>query len=179
MLHPLIAKHLTADDDCELWRVATTTLLTAAEASATVAGQQIYARIGCCHHWICPHSAIRWLADDGFAWPFGYDKTTTGSSYRALPELTWSELLKWTGVAWESARLGKRSLVYRVAIPGRTSRHLKAVIHTVWTPHSPTSREKVVQIHGFRKKRGTWTETAHDIVQPMTRRGQIHQTRHR
>lgn len=177
MLHPLIAKHLTSDDDAELWRVATTALLAEAEASVVHSRQHIYARIGCCNHWISPHSPIRWGAAGGFAWPFGYDKTSTSSGYRGLPQLIWSELLKWTGEVWESSRIARQSLVFRIAIPARTARHLQAAIHTIWTPHSPTSKEKVVQLYGFRKKQEIWSETACQDIKPRTRRGRIHQTR--
>jgi hypothetical protein len=166
MLHSLITEHLTADDDTGLWQIATTTLFALAEASAAKTRKNVFVQIGSCSHWISPHHPIRWIADGGFAWPFGYDKTTTGFSYRALPELSWSELLKWTGEDWEPDRLGKRSLVFRVAIPARTARHLQAAIHTVWTPRSPTEREKMVQLFGFRKKHGKWLLTASDKLPP-------------
>jgi hypothetical protein len=170
MLYPsMIAEHLTDDDDADLWAVATTTLLAQAQA-ATDHKQEIYAQLGCCHHWISPHHPIRWAADGGFAWPFGYDKTTIGWSYRALPELSWSEFLKWTGETWESGRTGKRCLVFRMAIPARTARHLQAAIHTVWTPHSPTTKEKVVELFGFRKNEATWSLTASEVIQPRRRR---------
>jgi hypothetical protein len=159
MLHPLLADHLTDDDDPDLWDIATTMLLAGAGALA-VDRQEVYAQVGCCSHWISPHHPIRWTADGGFAWPFGYNKTTTGFSYRALPELDWSSSLKWTGEAWEPGRTGKRCLVLRIAIPARTARHLQAAIHTIWTPRSPTTREKVIQLHGFRKKKGVWSLTA-------------------
>lgn len=158
MLHPLIAQHLTEDDDPDLWETATVFLLRAAGAAAT--SDEVYAQIGCCHHWISPHRPIRWTAGGGFAWPFGYDKTTTGWSYRALPEFTWSETLKWTGQDWEPGRSGKRCLVYRVAIPARTARHLQAAIHTIWTPHAPTTSEKLVELYGFRKQDGKWSMVA-------------------
>src|SRR3954452_14456065 len=122
MLHPLIAAHLTNDDDPDLWDVATTTLLAEAGEAAADSRDEVYAQIGCCHHWISPHHPIRWTADGGFAWPFGYDKTTTGWSYRALPAFTWSESLRWTGDGWEPGRTGRRCLVLRVAIPARTAR---------------------------------------------------------
>ena len=41
---------------------------------------------------------------------------------RALPELEWSESLKWTGEAWEPGRTGKRCLILRIAIPARSLR---------------------------------------------------------
>jgi hypothetical protein len=166
MLHPLIAEHLTADDDPDLWDVATTTLLAEAGATAADAREEVYAQVGCCQHWISPHHPIRWAADGGFAWPFGYDKTTTGWSYRALPGYTWSESLKWTGQDWEPGQTGRRCLVFRVAIPARTARHLQAAIHTIWTPRPPGGREKVVQLYGFRKREGVWSLTASEALQP-------------
>jgi hypothetical protein len=168
MLHPLIAAHLTRDDDPDLWNVAMTVLL--AEAGASAARQEVYAQVGCCRHWISPHHPIRWAADGGFAWPFGYDKTTTGWSYRALPELGWSEFLKWSGEAWEPGRTRKKCLVFRVAVPARSARHLQAAVHTIWTPRSPTIREKVVQLYGFRKQEGVWSLTASEALQPRRRR---------
>src|SRR6266568_3246792 len=166
MLHPLIAEQLVGDDDPDLWDLVTTTVLAHAEAAAADTREEVYAHIGCCHHWISPHHPIRWTADGGFAWPFGYDKTTTGWSYRALPEFTWSEFLKWTGESWEPGRTGKRCLVFRVAIPARTVRHQQAAIHTIWTPHSPTTKEKLVQLYGFRKREGEWSLTASEALQP-------------
>jgi len=166
MLHPLIAAHLTSDDDPDLWDVATTTLLAEAGVAAADSRDAVYAQVGCCHHWISPHHPIRWTADGGFAWPFGYDNTTTGWSYRALPEFTWSESLRWAGGGWEPGRTGRRCLVFRVAIPARTARHLQAAVHTIWTPRSPTEREKVVQLFGFRKREGVWSQTASEVLQP-------------
>ena len=169
MLHPLIAEHLTGDDDLELWDVATGALLAEAEASAASTPQDVYAQIGCCHHWISPHQ-IRWGADGSFAWPFGYNKTTTGWFYRALPDLTWSEHLRWAGGAWEPGRTGKRCLVFRIAIPARTARHSQAAIHTIWTPRSPSTSEKVVQLFGFRKRDRRWSQTASEVIRPRKRR---------
>jgi hypothetical protein len=172
MLHPVIETHLTADDDPGLWDVVTNTILARAAASGRRARKEVYVQIGCCRHWISPHHPIQWVVSDSrFAWPFGYDRTTSGFSYRASPELTWSETLKWTGGSWESSDLSARSLVLRTAIPARTARHIRASIHTIWTPHSPTSKEKVVQVYAFRKGKKGWTETARLIVAPKTRRG--------
>ncbi len=169
LLHPLIAEHLTGDDDLDLWDTATGALLAEAEASAASTPQEVYAQIGCCHHWISPHG-IWWGADGGFAWPFGYNKTTTGWSYRALPDLTWSEHLRWAGGAWEPGRTGKRCLVFRIAIPARTARHPQAAIHTIWTPRSPMTSEKVVQLFGFRKRDRGWSQTASEVIEPRKRR---------
>src|SRR5205809_5117673 len=123
MLDPVLGQHLTSEDDPDLWDVALTRLLADAANLCGDSRQEICAQIGCCHHWISPHHPIRWAADGGFAWPFGYDKTTTGWSYRALPELNWSVFLKWTGETWEPGRPSKRDLVFRIAIPARTARH--------------------------------------------------------
>ena len=166
MLHPVIAEHLAGDDDPDLWNLATTTLLEEAVAEAANTNEDLYANVGCCRHWISPHHPIRWTANGGFAWPFGYDKTTTSWSYRALPEFTWSESLKWTGTAWDHSRTNKRCLGFRIAIPARTTRHLQAAIHTIWAPRSPTGKEKVVQLYGFRKKDGVWSLTASEALQP-------------
>jgi hypothetical protein len=169
MLHPALAGHLTADDDPVLWDIATNTLLAEA-ADLSVGGQEeVYAQVGCCLHWISPHHPIRWAADGGFAWPFGYDKTTKGFSYRALPELCWSEFLRWTGEGWELGRTGRRCLVLRVAIPGRTARRSQAAVHTVWTPHSPRTKEKMVRLYGFRKRDGEWSLTATETLKPRQR----------
>jgi hypothetical protein len=35
----------------------------------------------------------------------------------------------------------------RIAIPGRTARHMQAAVHTIWTPRSPSSKEKVECLH--------------------------------
>ncbi len=127
MLHLLIAEHLTADDDPQLWDIASRKLLAETQALEGGSKPDIYTQVGCCHHWISPHHPVRWIADGNFfAWPFGYDKTTTGFSYQALPEFTWSVILKWTGISWEPIRTGKRCLVFRVAIPARTARHSQA-----------------------------------------------------
>jgi hypothetical protein len=162
MLDPAIAAQLTNDDDPALWEVATNTIL----ADSAFAGQNtkddVLVQIGYCRHWLRPHQ-YRWIADGGFAAPFGYDKTTTGYSFRALPEFEWSAFFKWTGSGWELGRTGARCLLRRIAIPARTSRHLQAAIHTIWTPRSPSSKEKVVQLFGFRKKEGIWQLTATKI----------------
>jgi hypothetical protein len=164
MMHLLVAERLTADDDPNLWDLATTTLLGRVEALPADAKLDVYAEVGCCHHWISPHHPIRWMADGGFAWPFGYNKTTTRPSYCALPAFTWSVFLKWTGEKWEPGRTGKRCLVFRISIPARTARHRQAAIHTVWTPRSPTTRVKPVELFGFRKQDETWRQTASEVL---------------
>ena len=169
MLDPSLAEHLSYDDDSILWDLVVRTILTDAVHAVGDSGQEVVAKIGCCHHWISPHHPLRWTAGGGFAWPFGYDKTSTSWSYRALPELDWSECFVWTGENWKPDRAGPRCFVLRVAIPARTARHLQAVVHTIWTPGSPSGDEKLVQVYGFRKKNDAWSLTAHDTFRPRTR----------
>ena len=171
MLHPLISEHLTSDDDADLWDIVSSTLLAKAKASVVDAEQEVYVQIGCCHHWISPHHPIRWMPKGRFAWPFGYDKTVSGWSYGALPEFSWSVFLKWMGEAWDLGRTGKRCLVFRIAIPARATRHLQSAIHTIWTAHSPTTKEKIIHLYGFRKKDGKWLLTASEKLKPRSRRG--------
>lgn len=163
MLDPAIAAQLTDEDDPTLWDVATTTILADAALTGRDSKDDVFVQIGSCRHWIRPHQ-MRWTADGGFAWPFGYDKTTTGYSFRATPDLEWSASFKWTGGGWELGRTGARCLLRRIAIPARTTRHLQAAVHTIWTPRSPSSKEKVVQLFGFRKTEGIWNLTATQIV---------------
>lgn len=163
MLDPALVVQLTHDDDSALWDVATNTILADIALTGRDAKQDVFVQIGSCRHWIRPHQS-RWMADGGFAAPFGYDKTTTGYSFRALPDLDWSVFFKWTGAGWELSRTGARCLLRRIAIPGRTTRHIQAAVHTIWTPRSPTSKEKVVQLYGFRKKEGIWRLTATQIL---------------
>ena len=164
MLDPSISEHLTSDDDPGLWDVATNTIL--ADAAKVelggATGDEAFSQVGCCRHWVRPHQS-RWGAAGGFAWPFGYDKTTTGFAF-ALPELDWSAYFKWSGAGWEQGRTGGRCFLLRIAIPARTARHLQAAVHTVWTPRSPSSRAKVVQLYGFRKQEGTWRLTATQVL---------------
>ncbi len=163
MLDPAIAAQLTNDDDPALWDVVTNTILADAASHCCDAKDDVFAQIGCCRHWIRPHQS-RWTADGGFASPFGYDRTTAGYSFSALPELEWSVFFKWFGAAWELGRTGARCLLLRVAIPARTTRHSQAAVHTIWTPRSPLRQEKAVQLYGFRKKDGFWQLTATDIL---------------
>ena len=164
MLDPSISERLTGDDDPDLWDLATSTILADAEQSDGETDKEVFAQVGCCSHWIRPHQT-RWAADGGFAWPAGYDKTITGHSYSALPALDWSVFFKWSGTAWEHGRTGGRCLLLRIAIPARTARHLQAAIHTIWTPRSPSSKEKIVTLYGFRKKNCDWQLTATQTLQ--------------
>src|SRR5882724_1515909 len=96
MLDPAIAAQLTDDDDPALWDVATNTILADAALTGRDTKDDVFVQIGSCRHWIRPHGS-RWVADgEFFAAPFGYDKTTSGYSFRALPDLDWSVFFKWT-----------------------------------------------------------------------------------
>jgi hypothetical protein len=159
MLDPLIAERLTADDDPDLWDVATSTILSDAVFLCREVDEDIFSQVGSCRHWIRPHQH-RWKADGGFTFPAGYDRTTTGYSFIALPALEWSVFFKWTVTAWEPGRTGRRCPMLRIAIPARTARHLQAAIHTIWTPRSPLTKEKVERFYGFRKKHCDWRLTA-------------------
>jgi hypothetical protein len=152
MLDPAIAAQLTNDDPA-LWDVATNAILADAALTGREAKDDVFVQIGSCRHWIRPHQS-RWIADGGFAAPFGYDKTTISYSFRALPDFEWSVFFKWTRSGWEPGRTGAHCLLRRIAIPARTTRHLQAAVHTIWTPRSPSTKEKVVQLFGFRKKEG-------------------------
>jgi len=76
-LDPFITFNLAPDDDPHLWEVATNTILGEAGRLCGEIREDVFAQVGCCRHWICPHGSIWWPADGGFAWPFGYDKITT------------------------------------------------------------------------------------------------------
>jgi hypothetical protein len=162
MLISQLALHLTDDDDVGLWELVTNTLLKEAETASCEVKGEIFVEIGCCAHWISPHRPLRWKAGGGLAWPFGYDKTTTGFSYRALPAFEWSETFRFSGGRWEPAEATNRGLVFRISVPARTARHRQAAIHTIWTPRSPDTREKRRALFGFRRSgwRKWWLTTS-------------------
>ena len=113
MLEPAIAAQLASDDDPGLWEVATNAILGEAATLGQDSHEDVFAQVGCCRHWVRPHQS-RWSADGGFAAPFGYDKTTTGWSFSALPGLEWSAYLGLASrlATWASSsgdRLGRRS----------------------------------------------------------------------
>ena len=163
MLDPLIAAQLTSDDDPAFWDLATNTILGDAAQIDQDNCEGVFAQVGSCRHWIRPHG-MRWTAAGGFSWPAGYDKNSTGFSYRALPAFDWSVFLRWTGTAWQQDRTAGRCFLLRIAIPARTTRHLQAAVHTIWCPRSPLSKEKIVQLYGFRKKENCLQLTATEVV---------------
>lgn len=163
MLSQTITEHLGSDDDPKFWSLAVDTILKDAVFASQQTDDVIFAEIGCCRHWIRPHQS-RWVDEGGFAWPFGYDKTTTGYSFRALPAFEWSVQLRLKGFEWTTEHFGGRCLRLRVALPGRTTRHLQAAVHTIWQPRLPSSKHKSIQLYGFRKKCDLWQLTATRIL---------------
>jgi hypothetical protein len=99
--------------------------------------------IGTCSHWVRPHNSC-WKAGGGFAFPAGYRDS--------LPELDWSLTLVSRDNHWDPVDKlpGKRLMVFRVAIPTRTTRHKQAAIHTRWLPGEGTI------LYGFRNLDGKW-----------------------
>ena len=136
---------LAADDDRDLWRAALCVLTDElvqryGEESRTIACAMV---LGACSHWVRPHQT-RWTAAGGFAYPVGYRE--------ALPELDWSLILLFRdGQLIPVAKLpGKKSILFRVAIPSRTARHKQAAVHTRWSPGGETV------FFGFRKVNEKW-----------------------
>jgi hypothetical protein len=165
-----IAHHLTADDDVSFWRTAFDTLLADIETLYPEKGKkyELFLKIGACAHWLRPHQ-MSWTAGGGFAWPEGYlqkyrdhIKNSWGPIGSGLPELEWFVLAHWNHekTEWEMVApkfFGKRKLVFRAALPTRSSRHMQAAIHTAWIPGSPEDTDKkVIRFYGFRKQDEVW-----------------------
>jgi hypothetical protein len=155
-----IEGHLTDDDDPRLWQAAIETIVADATflCDRHVGKEHLFAEVGRCSHWLSPHNKGSWFSYARFAWPSGYGGS--GWSISGLPEFDWSLIWKWTrNVGWEPVeRLdGKRRLVLRVAVPARTARHVRAVVHTQWSPGTPTlPKEKLVKAYGFQKSEDVW-----------------------
>lgn len=160
-----IHKQLTNNDDETLWQAALDEVFAdvqyLCEHSRTKA--PIFTRIGSCSHWLSPHNKGSWLSDARYAWPSGYG----GSKWSifGLPEFDWSLIWKWRS----SDRLWvpveriqeKRPLTFRLAVPARTARHSRAVVHALWTPGSPTlPNEELLQAYGFLKADDRWSCTS-------------------
>ncbi|MHB8957056.1 MAG: hypothetical protein ACYC4U_29175 [Pirellulaceae bacterium] len=158
-------ERLVADDDPRLWK----SVVEAVIGDATFLCQHrpgratIFARIGRCSHWLSPHNNGSWLRDARFAWPSGYGGS--GWSISGLPEFDWSAVWAWNAQTrvWEvTERIeGKRPLTLRVAVPARTNRHPRAVVHVLWTPGSPTTTtKKLLQAYGFELYSQRWELSA-------------------
>jgi hypothetical protein len=162
---PDILPHPGLEDDQSFWEVAINSIFRDADflCCRTYSRNIIVARIGACSHWLRPHQT-RWTADGGFAWPSGYGGA--GFSRLGFLEFNWFITRKWNCLtsSWEpeTGNLRTGFLVFRVTLPTRTTRHLQAAIHTLWTPGPPvTPQRKMLQLYGFRKKEGAWLCTAY------------------
>ncbi len=156
---------LTDADDVRLWQAAIDVLFRDAEFLCQHATSKcpIFAKVGSCSHWLSPHNNGSWLADARYAWPSGYGGS--GQSIRGLPEFDWSLTWQWnkSNKQWTPTdRIhGKRPLTFRVAVPARTARHARAVVHALWTPGSPTIPDtRLLQAYGFLKNDTRWVCTS-------------------
>jgi hypothetical protein len=162
MVLPSVSENLRDDDDPRLWEAAIATIFGDAEllCRSSQSKRPIFAEVGRCSHWLSPHNKGTWFKDvEKFAWPSGYGHN--GSLVFGLPEFDWSAVWRWDEAdsVWDAVpRLpGRRLLLFRVALPGRTARHVRAVAHTVWTPGSPTApQEELLQGYAFKQVGGDW-----------------------
>src|ERR1700678_131499 len=145
MLFEALQPKLAAHDDREFWRVALSVLGDEfAQRHAEESGRGVWAIVvGTCSQWVRPHNS-RWNAAGGFVYPDGYKDS--------VPELDWSAIFVFQNREWASAEKlpGKKTRVFRVAIPARTRRHNQAAIRTQWAPNGETV------LYGFRKVAGKW-----------------------
>ena len=160
-----IRAKLTKTDDVRLWQAAIDELFRDAEFLCQHAGSKspVFAKVGSCSHWLSPHNKGSWLTDARYAWPSGYGGS--GHSIGGLPEFDWSTILRWekSNKKWTRSDHihGKRPLTFRVAIPARTTKHLRAVVHAIWMPGSPTlPNSKLLQAYGFLKSDVQWVCTS-------------------
>ncbi len=141
-----IATRLTEEDDPGLWQTALTVLTDDFLQRYDEVGKnrEWLFVVGACSRWVRPHRA-GWKTKAGrFAYPEGYND---GS-----PELDWSVVLVYRDQRWRRVeRLsGKRRVIFRVAIPTRSSRHKQAAINTRWLPGDETV------LYGFRRVNEHW-----------------------
>jgi hypothetical protein len=156
-----IESHLKDDDDPRLWHTVIRTIIPEAQFLChRYRGKGgIFAQIGCCSHWMSPHNKGTWFSDARFAWPTGYGDS--GFTIFGLPEFDWSVSWNWTKQisGWVEVEQigGKRPLVFRVAVPARTARHVRAVVHTLWSPGSPTMpNKKLLDGYAFTRTNNDW-----------------------
>lgn len=145
VLFETLEPRLTSDDDPALWKSALLVLadeLAQREAEKAPRGDWAIV-VGACSHWVRPHNS-RWDAAGGFIWPAGYKDD--------VPEFDWSATFLLRDGRLEHAQKlpGKRTEVFRVAIPARTVRHKQAVVNARWSPKG----ESV--LYGFRKTADKW-----------------------
>ena len=136
---------LTAEDDVGLWENVMNVLVDEfVERYDREAKNRTWVFLaGSCSHWVRPNQ-FRWTAAGGFAYPQGYKNS--------LPELDWSVMIAYNDQCWTPVQKlpGKNNVVFRVAVPARTSRHKQAAVHTKW------SNIQDPILYGFRNVEGTW-----------------------
>jgi hypothetical protein len=152
---------LTADDDRDLWAAAIQTIIFDAEILCHRGSgrNRIFVQIGSCSHWMSPHNKGSWFGDVRFAWPTGYG--WHGSLIYGLPEFDWCLTWRWKtqDSRWEPVDGvdRKHRLVFRVALPARTAKHVRAVAHTLWMPGPPTApNRELLQGYAFAKVKDEW-----------------------
>jgi hypothetical protein len=153
-IFPALTGHLTGEDDYDLWRLISLTVgddFFQHHKKRGTKGQAWYLRLGCCSHWVRPHQS-RWTAAGGFAWPAGYKGAAGHSLVEGLPEFDWSEVFRFESGRWMHVQKfsGKKQIVLRVAVPARTTRHMQAAVHSIWSDTND------VVFYGFRKLTGEW-----------------------
>jgi hypothetical protein len=155
-----IQEHLNQDDDVRLWQAALDTVLGDARFLCRHhrAKPEIVAQVGCCARWLSPHNKGSWFRYKRFAWASGYERT--GRWTRGLPAFEWVTTWRWvpTDSSWEPLERigGTRRLLFRVAVPARTARHVRAIIHTCWLPRTPTTSDKLLRAYAFVKTDSEW-----------------------
>jgi hypothetical protein len=159
-VHPVLRKGFDPSDDPSLWEAAWKEIVAPLEHEAERLDRrmELYVQIGRCSHWLRPHQT-RLTVAGGFAWPCGYE----GGRYSrlGLPGLEWYAILRWSpdDSRWVAGRhfRGKRRVVCRVAVPGRTARHAQAVVHVRWEPGTIDSpHQKRTQYFAFRRGDQSW-----------------------
>lgn len=157
----IIEPFLGPDDDSAFWNQAIHVLASdiETELSERTPNCDIYLNVGACSHWLRPHQT-RWTASGGYAWPVGYGRGIDSRS--GLPQFDWSVKFLWNvnSENWEPINRFKRKkkLIFRAALPTRTTRHYQAAVHTIWEPGSPIDpRKRRVRFYGFRKQQQDWT----------------------
>jgi hypothetical protein len=156
----VIRDHLGPEDDPHLWALALEQVLATLDVEPGVVVE-----VGRCSHWLRPHQSS-WTPHgsegEWFAAPMGYG----GGRGIFLPEFDWSVCLRWDGLQWQVSPGRSVRRAVRVTIPGRTTRHPQAVVHSLWT----AGKENVQRIYGFRLRAGRWTCTAKQGFRKLARR---------
>lgn len=153
-----IEPHLTTNDDILLVSTFLMSWLHEYNSLHLKQGEsfEVFLQIGACSHWLRPHQT-RITAAGGFAYPAGY--LGSSDSRTGLPEFDWYVLFRRKQREWILTEkfFGKRKLVLRVAFPARTTRHNQSVVHTIWTPGTPTNpKVKTETFYCFKKNANVW-----------------------